>query len=232
MPGKIHILSTAPLDEDLIASLDAARIMVTVCPFIETQPALTPAKQKRIQQLGTLSCVALFTSKVAVETVAACLPRCPEWTFYCIGGATQKTLRYYYPGAQIKAVARYGKDLALQLIQNGTTSAVLFCGNKRLDTIPQLLYEAGIPLEEIQVYETRPVPHRLSQPFDGVLFMSPSAVESFLSVNTLAARVPCFAIGHTTAQALKSRISNPVIVSTDTSREALIQAIIHYFTQQ
>jgi uroporphyrinogen-III synthase len=233
MPDNIHLLSTALLDNQLIGLLHAAGIRVTACSFIKTQPTLTPEKKMRILQFAAQECVVIFTSQAAVAAVQDYLSQCPpsQWSFYSISGATEKTVQHYYPAAKIKATAYYAQDLVRQLIQNKETAAVFFCGNKRLDTIPKLLHEANIPLEEIQVYETKLTPYQLSDSFDGILFKSPSAVESFFSVNTLRAEIPCFAIGNTTAQALRSQVNNPIIISTYPNRKDLTQTIIHYFNQ-
>lgn len=56
---------------------------------------------------------------------------------------------------------------------------VFFCGNKRLQTIPEKLANNGIAVEEVIVYETIETAANIKKQYDGILFYSPSAVQSF-----------------------------------------------------
>jgi uroporphyrinogen-III synthase len=79
------------------------------------------------------------------------------------------------------------------------------------------------------VYETTLVPHVITQPYDGILFFSPSAVHSFFLTNKIAAQTQVFAIGATTAGALQNYTANPVLTAVKTGKEELVQQMIRHF---
>ena len=70
-------------------------------------------------------------------------------------------------------------------------------------------------------------PHQIKESFDGVLFYSPSGVNSFLENNTLGNKT-CFCIGTTTAKALENKTKNIVIASQPTV-EHVIDEVIKYY---
>lgn len=98
--------------------------------------------------------------------------------------------------------------LAQRIVDNGPAAPLLFlCGNRRRDTLPDQLVEAGVPFEEQMVYETRTrstldLPSPAGETW--LVFFSPSgleAVQQAASVDPSAYRVA--AIGPTTAGALE-----------------------------
>jgi uroporphyrinogen-III synthase len=68
----------------------------------------------------------------------------------------------------------------------------------------------------------------ISQHFEGIAFFSPSAVQSYLSLNRIEADTCLFAIGRTTAAAL-SGPGNRVITSSSPDPDALLDAIIEFY---
>lgn len=52
-----------------------------------------------------------------------------------------------------------------------------------MDTIPSSLLAYDLFLEELVVYDTILLPHTINRTYDAIFFFSPSAVESFFSVN-------------------------------------------------
>jgi uroporphyrinogen-III synthase len=65
--------------------------------------------------------------------------------------------------------------------------------------------------------------------YDGIAFFSPSAVESFFSINTVPEATRLFAIGETTAASISAYCSNPVVISDSPEKEALVRRMIDYF---
>lgn len=105
-------------------------------------------------------------------------------------------------------------------------SFTFFCGNLRLETLPGWFKEWNIKFNEIPVYETVLTPVRVGQA-DGILFFSPSGVESYLSVNELTGET-CFCIGETTAKALENRTNKIVIANKPSVENVIIQCINQY----
>src|SRR5690606_5230744 len=105
---------------------------------------------------------------------------------------------------------------------------VFFCGNRRRDTLPDTLKRNGLGLQELVVYTTTLTPHAIRAEFDGVAVFSPSAAESFFSVNRPGKKTVCFSIGDTTTAALKALADNRVITSSTTTETAMIEAVAWY----
>jgi uroporphyrinogen-III synthase len=118
--------------------------------------------------------------------------------------------------------------LASKIIHDGVTEIIFFCSNKRRDELPDILSEAGVRVYEIVVYETIETPF-ITEAVDGILFFSPSAVQSFFSMNQPGAGTVCFAIGETTAAAISERTSHQVITSEDPSQESMMARVESYF---
>ncbi len=122
-------------------------------------------------------------------------------------------------------------ELADQIAETEPEMPLLFlCGNRRRDDLPDGLREAGIPFEELVVYETRPRTNlSLPPPGDGtwLAFFSPSGLEAVQGgVGRSLAEYRCAAIGPTTATALEEAGLSPIAVATSPSPEGLVDAIL------
>ena len=141
----------------------------------------------------------------AVEAVAAHLnDYIPDWKIYCIGNTTKKLVQEYFGEDLIAETASDATELAEKIIEDNITDEVIFfCGDKRRDELPSILNEHNINVNEIEVYQTNIIQHTIEKNYDGILFFSPSAVQSFFSTNKLNDKTILFAIGNTTSSAIK-----------------------------
>lgn len=154
----------------------------------------------------------------------------PGWKTYCLEGATSKALSDSAIRHEIIATAPDAAALARQIIlREETGPIVFFCGDRRRDELPAILAQHGIPLDEIIIYTTTETPVIANEHYDGILFLSPSAVQSFFSVNGLPPHTVCFSIGHTTAKALEEYTRNKIIISTSQRMNDMVQTAINYF---
>ena len=97
---------------------------------------------------------------------------------------------------------QYAKDLANHMVEfMDGTEVTYFCSNLRLDTIPDILSENNIKVNEVEAYETKLDAKKVEGDLDGVMFYSPSTVQSFLQQNE--AKGIAFCIGDTTATEAK-----------------------------
>lgn len=232
MAPEPHILCTAQLSDALVAQAATQGVRVEVLPFIRNEHLDTEALRGTLAALATTTAQVIFTSVHAVEGVRQLLPTgtVPPWTVHAVGERTRDAVAAWSGQVRIGRVAPYAEELAQALIADGMLqSAVFFCGDQRLDTLPTMLATAGISVEEVVVYRTIATPQRITNAPDGILFLSPSAVESFFRLNTLDDRTVPFAIGRTTAQALAQRTPRPVVVPAVPSREALLNAACAHF---
>ncbi len=102
--------------------------------------------------------------------------------FYCVGEKTATLLKSY--GGQVTEIATSGYELATIIVDKyKAQSFVYFCAQGRLDTLPELLKENSVSLQEIPVYQTIFNKQPFERTFDAVLFYSPSGVQSFVGSN-------------------------------------------------
>lgn len=132
----------------------------------------------------------------------------------CVGEKTKKLLEEN--GMNVIAFADYGKDLAEIIVEKyADRKFIFFCGNRRRDEMPSILKENKVSFEEIEVYKTFLTPKKFEQTFDGVLFFSPSGVESFSQKNELK-NSTAFCIGTTTASEAKKHAGNVMVAKKPT----------------
>ena len=143
-------------------------------------------------------------------------------------------------GFNVVAYTGYASDLAeiISLIYN-KESFTFFSGNLRRDILPDTLKENQITFNEIKVYETDLTPKKatpsIGKPlkgkenrFDGILFFSPSAVESYLKLNTIKNEI-CFCIGETTAEVLQDKKTQNILIANKPTVENVINELIEYY---
>jgi uroporphyrinogen-III synthase len=111
----------------------------------------------------------------------------------------------------------------------GMREVFFFCGDQRRDELPEKLQQAGIGVRELVVYRTRQTPHHLEKGYEGIVFFSPSAVHSFFSLNKAPAATVLFAIGRTTAEAIRQYSANPMICGVSPEKDALIRLAMNHF---
>lgn len=223
----VKILSTrslAPLNRQ---RLEEKGFELEEQSFIQIKYSLTAEAISRLEHI-TAGEVVAFTSANAVEAVKEHFPQFPV-KVYCISGTTRQAVETLFSDAVIAATAPNGKELAEKILASDAEKLLLICGNLRRDELPAILRAQGIEVEELVVYHTIETPVALKGDFEGVLFFSPSAVKSFFSLNELPAAAVCFAIGDTTAAAVREHCSNTVIAAPFPSQEAMVAEVEKYF---
>ena len=231
MSAPAQILSTRRISDELIDYASKFNIHIHVVPFIKTEPLTGIETQQEIEQAVLLQTTVIFTSINAVEAVNALMDgEQVLWKIYCVGHTTREQAAAYFGEGSIQGIADNAEDLADLIIKDGITEeAIFFCGNLRRETLPEILAEAKIIINEVRVYETVFIPRKITRFYNGILFFSPSAAESFFSVNTLPEGTIIFAIGNTTGNEVMKFTKNKLIVATSPSAEQMIQDLIEYF---
>jgi uroporphyrinogen-III synthase len=236
---KYKVLSTKKLDASLVEKAKENDIEIIEQEAISVHSILTEEKANEIMPFILSKDVqsVVFTSSNAVETIKKFLRQddtwiVPNWDVFCISGKTKDLLHPYINPSRIIATAEYGKDLAERIIENGVMDVVFFSGNKRRDELPLILKEAGVTIHEIVIYETIETPQVSTEDIDGILFFSPSAVQSFFSVNQLKKETVCFSIGYTTAESVAGFTDNRTIISEAPSQEMILASVHFYFANK
>jgi uroporphyrinogen-III synthase len=230
--NNITILSTGPLDKEIISKSFQLDILIDVVPFIETQPVEPALLKKIIGPLAQQHALVVVSSGNAVEAMAAAMEESPQWTFYCIGKSTAEKIKKHFPASTIAATTNYAKELVEEIAESGVNQEMIFfCGDLRRDELPDQLRARGIALKEVVVYETRLTPQKLDKQYEGILFFSPSAVKSYFSLNTAGEETVLFAIGTTTAESIQSYTNNHTEIAGTPDKAALVDKAIKYFKQ-
>lgn len=229
--SSIQILFTGQqLEKDITDNIPNGFIIDEV-PFIETELSTDTITIESLKNLANQNAVVVITSQIAVDWLAKNIITVPNWSIACMKGETQKSLCDKGWGGLVQQTANNGLKLAMEIalhIPVGTT--IHFLGSRqRLATLPNYLLGQGYKVNELIAYTTLAKKQVLQKKYDAVVFLSPSAVNSFFEQNTLDANMRIFAIGQTTANAVKKLSNNELIISKDTSQLELFNTIYNYY---
>lgn len=231
--SNIHLLSTRMLDDTLITRAAENNLTIECVSFIETKHLQNDVLQQQLQALADEPVTAVFTSMNAVNAVAEQLHQVPNWKIFCTGGITKEYAIKYFGEEAIVATAKNATVLAEKIIATNVVEYIFFfCGDQRLNDLPELLQTSGKAVTELVVYTTEQTPVFIEKNYDGILFFSPSAVHSFFSLNTIPTSVVLFSIGHTTAATIQSYCTNRVVVSQWPGAESIIDVAIEYYEER
>lgn len=227
---KISILSTVTLGNDITVGVDTNLFSVTESAFIDVRSLGGVELRELIYSYISAGLPLVFTSKNAVKAVAALVgDEQPNWKIYSLGPNTSKLVAQLFPGSAIVGTAPSAEGLADIIVADGNKEVVFFCGDIRLDTLPDRLWKAGVHVRETIVYETISSPEKIDGVFDGILFFSPSGVKSFFEANVVAPQTVLFAVGNTTAAEVAKYTGNKVCVSEVPKKEEVLKMAIGYF---
>lgn len=169
----------------------------------------------------------VITSKNAVEALVTNFSAI-ELQFsniYCVGRRTKKLVE-----TKIGKVTHFensAKKLANYLVDYMEGNEVTyFCSNLRLDDLPKILEKNNIKVTEVEAYQTKFDGIKVSDSVEGVMFYSPSTVESFVEKNK--AEVIAFCIGETTASEAKKHFKDVRIAKVPTVESVIELVNEHY----
>ena len=153
-----------------------------------------------------------------------------DWKIFCIGGVTKDAVCKHFGDESVIASAKNASLLAKKIIEKGNIKEIVFfCGDQRLDDLPETLRANKINVQEIIAYHNLQTPHDVQEDYDGILFFSPTAVHSFFLMNTIRTNVVLFSIGKTTTATIQSYCSNKVITSEWPGQENLLDKVLEYY---
>jgi uroporphyrinogen-III synthase len=231
MPNKISILSTRPLETGILEAAKAKDISIDIVSFIDTTSAQISGLKEEINKIANQPANIVFTSMNAVNTVAAYINgNSPSWNIFCIGNTTRQLAAKYFGEQSVGTVGNNAAELADRIISDkNIKQVVFFCGDQRREELPGRLRQHGITVQEVIVYHTISTPHKIDKAYDGILFFSPSAVQSYFYANIVLPSTILFAIGQTTADAIKTFTDNTVIVSDKPGKDDLVKRMFEFF---
>lgn len=228
MPDRLYtILSTASIPFERIPAIPES-VNLQVIPFIEIVPREEDSLKKQIGRLAAEQTAVVFTSAHAVRWVTNLLAEKPDWKIYCIRYETRMALIQWFGDGYEMKTADNARVLSERILDDGIREAVFFCGDQRMDILPDELRKHGVRLNELIVYDTRLTPVQIENQPDAILFFSPTAVKSFFSMNELTPATTIFSLGRTTAASLKKYTDIPVIVSPEADKSFVVNMALEY----
>lgn len=225
------VLSTKKIEADFIKKAAENNIEIIEKEFISVTPINTQEKYEAVLEWAAKDKAnVVITSANAANALIDFLKfddfyDVSEWNIFCMQGKTKETLLNYSKDLNVVATAQSSADLAKKIIDKRIKEVVFFCGDKRREELPGLLGEKGIKVNEVILYETKETPVKIDEEFDGIIFYSPSGVNSFFSLNVVSDKTKLFAIGNTTADALKKVSDKQIIVADEASTESVLKKI-------
>jgi uroporphyrinogen-III synthase len=170
-----------------------------------------------------------FTSKNAVKSLFNQYPEINlnNNKIVCVGQKTAKLFNKHQ--IKPKYIASSAKKLGewLVLSNSNKNKIIHFCGNLRREELRSIVSKNQVKYQEITVYNTELTPIKITNAIDGILFLSPSSVKSFLKKNTPDDKI-AFCLGETTANEAKTKF-NKIIVSKIPTLESSFKTIEKYY---
>lgn len=165
----------------------------------------------------------IVTSQKAVQELSA--KNIHIKNAYVVGNKVASAL--LETGSNIICTATYVSELATAIVKNyANKKFYFFCGNRRRPELPEALSAHEIDFTEVCVYKTELQSKKITTSYDGVLFFSPSGVESHLQQNLLTHEL-VFCIGKTTAKAAK-KYTNSIYIAKEPSVKSVLQLAMQY----
>lgn len=169
----------------------------------------------------------IITSKNGVEALLHNFTK-DELQFkniYCVGRRTKKLIEQKI-GKVVKS-ERNAQKLAEYLSKEIKGQKVTyFCSDLRLDTLPTVLSENGITVNEIEAYKTMYSPAKVDETVSGVLFYSPSTVVSYMQENK--GDKIAFCIGESTAKEARKHFENVQVANLPTVESVIEMVNLHF----
>ena len=194
--------------------------------------------QKSIEIPGALSSKDIspniaLTSKTGVQAFMEIINRLQleksSFSVFSIAHATKEfALR---SGLHVKGDAPDATSLAKEIASHRTLKTITHVtGNLRRPELKVTLNKAGVEVTEIVAYRTELTPISITEQIDGIVFFSPSAVDSLLLANSNS-DIPCFCIGQTTACHAKQKGFKTTYAPNAPTEEALINLLNDHFSK-
>jgi len=216
------VYSTKKLSELQKETLSVA-IGIEDSDFIKMRFNRIPAKVMKNQHDNVL-----ITSQNGVEAILNSFTK-EEINFkniFCVGRRTKKLIENRI--GKVTYVAKNALKLAEYISKETEIKKVsYFCSDVRLDVLPTYLQAHDIVVNEVEAYKTMINPIKIDTAVTGVLFYSPSGIDSYLEKNTTDK--VAFCIGETTALEARKHFDK-VEVANMPDVESVLELVNMYYS--
>ncbi|OBX24847.1 hydroxymethylbilane synthase [Gelidibacter algens] len=218
---KIHVFSTKNLSEMQRQRFKNINVESTDFLKISLNRIPKPILKSAIDNV-------IITSQNAVDAITAIVPK-EELQFkniYCVGRRTKKLIESKI--GKVKHSENYAKSLAEYLVEfiDGT-EVTHFCSDIRLDELSQTLEKNHIKVNEVEAYKTILDSEKIDSSVEGIMFYSPSTVDSYLKNNSPNDKV-AYCIGETTATEAKKYFEDVRVAKLPTVESVIDLVNAHY----
>ena len=146
---------------------------------------------------------------------------------FCVGRRTKKLIENRI--GKVTHVSKNALKLAEYISKETDIKEVsYFSSDVRLDVLPTYLQAHEIVVNEVEAYKTMLSPVKIDDDVAGVLFYSPSGIQSYLEENTTDKIAFC--IGETTAVEARKNFKN-VQVANLPSVDSVLEMVNSHFSQ-
>ena len=215
-------------------------------------PLVLSTKKLRFHQLERLmaaQCDVVDYDALQIETQSFSIPEKPNYWVFSSQNAVRSFLTNPTAPSHQNPILCVGEKTKSLLEENGqkvikTAKNMLelvdfiqktmknehflhICGNRRLPDFAAGMQAAGISYAEVTAYHTHLVSRSQYPEPQGLLFYSPSGVESYLQDNSIGFSW-CFCIGETTATAVRP-LTKHITVSPKPDADLLVAAAAKHF---
>ncbi|MDR9417189.1 MAG: uroporphyrinogen-III synthase [Gracilimonas sp.] len=227
MPNKKpRILFTTQLSEQKRTLLENGDLLIESEPFITFEYKLPGMWKSQVPEKADAW---IFTSKKAVRAVSPVISdfEIPKHVF-AVGSKTAEKLEKV--GLKVSIPEKYNAFALAGMMQELDLKKVVhFCGNLKAIDLGKLL-GSSVELTSVEVYQTKLTGHKMADldDFDALVFMSPSAVDSFSHQNK-AKNQQIFCIGPTTEQAAEEAGMQNCITPEYSTLDSLMESIQEFY---
>jgi len=223
MKELTNILSTKTLSSELLKTLDVRLFNSIVFDFITITP-LPYDKPKVLSSSSHWIVSSKNTLNILLNDFS--LSQLKNISFYCVGDKTSKLITDN--NLNLITSAPSSMLLAQKIVEDySTTNFTFICGEMRRNELEGILKDRKIRLNEFNIYSTTLFPREITPPLDGILFFSPSAIQSYVLKNSIA-RETLFCIGNTTATEAKKHSTN-IIIAENQTFESVIESVKNHY---
>ncbi|MCH8558827.1 MAG: uroporphyrinogen-III synthase [Balneolia bacterium] len=233
MRAYVPVWFTRPLSGDEVRLARANGIEPIVHPLIAIQFEPVSGITEQALKLPDPDAV-LFTSRNAVDAFLACRVARPGWLagkpVFAVGERTAARLTEAGLNPIFPTTRQDGTEVATIIVNTFAEGAVIwhFCAKNKRPEAEQIIQQGKLNYHSITSYSTILLDKVAmpEEPFEAVVFYSPSAVQAFVNSGVkVAPDIQVVSIGRTTAQALRDAGISNVTIADRPSTESLIKAI-------
>lgn len=219
----IRIVSTRRLDPNLVARAANLGLFIYDRDFLTITPKpLQTFKKELMMHQGPF----VFSSVHAVHAVEKAIKYLQNKEAFAIEGVTSQAAEAF--GFTLLGSQKNTLELADTILSHKVTSVLHCTTQHRRNEIEEKLNKNPITYKAIEVYNKIQNPYRVDK-VEGVMFFSPSQIDSYLQLNILEPHTPAFCIGHTTAGYLEQKGHKNIQVAYKPSENRLFSLLLKYF---